>query len=81
VDPVVLVCLLTRMVFACTFHSMQAFMVYNFVQLLITYFTPYATEEVRIKHLEALLSKVDKVKAKPPCCCMGLLHPGKYATR
>lgn len=52
-------------------------MVYNFVELLIAYFTPYATEQVRIKNLEALCKKLDKVKAKPPCCCMGTLHPGE----
>ena len=59
-------------------NSFQAYMVYNFVELLIAYFTPYATEQVRIKNLEALCKKMDKVKAKPPCCCMGTLHPGTY---
>jgi len=59
-------------------QSFQAYMVYNFVELLIAYFTPYATEQVRIKNLEALCKKMDKVKAKPPCCCMGTLHPGTH---
>lgn len=59
-------------------QSFQAYMVYNFVELLIAYFTPYATEQVRIKNLEALCKKLDKVKAKPPCCCMGTLHPGSH---
>ena len=56
-------------------------MVYNFVELLIAYFTPYATEQVRIKNLEALCKKMDEVKANPPCCCMGTLHPGECVTR
>lgn len=56
----------------------QAYMVYNFVELLIAYFTPYATEEVRIKNLAAICKHLDTVRAAPPCCCMGELHPNKH---
>lgn len=26
-----------------------------------------------------VLEHIGKQRAKPPCCCCGMLHPGKYA--